>query len=283
MSNRPLISIVGMGQMGSAIAARCVARGCRVTSPLGPRSQASRERALAAGVEPCELADLSEAQAVISLVPSSQACNVVAQVLGHAGDRPLIFIEANALSPASKSALASRFDRPDQVFLDAVIIGHPPGTVHTDPRLYICGDETKRALFLREFGLDIRALDGPIGSAAALKMCYAGLNKGLTGLTAATLLAAERAGIADSLLAEWGLSQAFLLNRSKSALPAMYPKARRWMSEFEEIAEFVGDETTAGSIFKALAGFFEERADAAEDGEEFAAITTRLNRGESNA
>ena len=35
---------------------------------------------------------------------------------------------------------------------------------------------------------DIRRLDGPIGAASALKMCYAGLNKGLITLESTILL-----------------------------------------------------------------------------------------------
>jgi hypothetical protein len=45
-------------------------------------------------------------------------------------------------------------------------------------------------------------MKAPLGAASALKMSYAGINKGTTLLTAAMLLGARRAGAADALRAE---------------------------------------------------------------------------------
>src|SRR5271166_3202915 len=56
------------------------------------------------------------------------------------------------------------------------------------PTLYVSGDQSDRASVLRTFGLDLRQIDGPIGAAAALKISYAGINKGIMGLYAHGIL-----------------------------------------------------------------------------------------------
>jgi len=48
-------------------------------------------------------------------------------------------------------------------------------------------------------GLKVRIMEAPIGAAWALKMAYAGINKGITLLITAMVLGAARAGAADAL------------------------------------------------------------------------------------
>jgi len=69
---------------------------------------------------------------------------------------------------------------------------------------------------------------GPVGAASALKMAYAGLNKGLTALAAAMAPAATRTGAAKALREELAYSQPQLLAHIGRSLPDMYPKAHRW-------------------------------------------------------
>jgi hypothetical protein len=96
-------------------------------------------------------------------------------------------------------------------------------------------------------------MEGPVGAASALKMSYAGINKGGILLAAAMLLAATRAGVVDALRAELAESQPQLLSRIDRAIPDMYPKAYRWAPEMEQIADFLGDDLAARDIFHAMA------------------------------
>ena len=83
---------------------------------------------------------------------------------------------------------------------------------------------------------------------------------------------------------ELGYSQRFVRDRARTSLPAMYPKAYRWVAEFDEIARFIGASTPAGVMFEAIARFFEERALAGSMEAEIkrigAVLGTRLNEGE---
>ena len=96
-------------------------------------------------------------------------------------------------------------------------------------------------------------MKAPLGAASALKMSYAGINKGTTLLAAAMLLGATRAGAADALRAELSESRPELLDRYARSIPDMYPKAYRWAPEMEEIAEFLGDDPAARLIFQGMA------------------------------
>ena len=62
------------------------------------------------------------------------------------------------------------------------------------PRFYASGPAAPRFATLRDYGLDIRVLDGALSAASALKMSYAGITKGTQAIGAAMMLAATRAG-----------------------------------------------------------------------------------------
>ena len=104
-------------------------------------------------------------------------------------------------------------------------------------------------------GLRARSTHGLVGAASALKMAYAGFNKGLTALAAAMALAATRAGAANALRDELAYSQPQLLAHIGRSLPDMYPKAHRWEFEMREVAAFAGASSTA-QIFEGIADVY---------------------------
>ena len=68
-------------------------------------------------------------------------------------------------------------------------------------------------------------------------MCYAALTKGTTAIMTELRVAAERLGVSEALEAELALSQAAMLERMQRSIPAMVPKAHRWVGEMDEIAK----------------------------------------------
>ena len=81
-------------------------------------------------------------------------------------------------------------------FVDAGIIGSPPPPKEgKGPRFYASGPHAPRFAELKEFGLDVRVLAGPLSAASAMKMSYAGITKGTQALGAVMMLAATRGGI----------------------------------------------------------------------------------------
>jgi F0F1-type ATP synthase membrane subunit c/vacuolar-type H+-ATPase subunit K len=132
---------------------------------------------------------------------------------------------------------------------------------------YASGDAAPKLERLNQLGLAVRVLDAPIGAASALKMSYAGITKGLTGLGAAMMLGATRSGAAAALARELAESQPQLLAWLARQVPSMYPKAYRWVAEMEEIAVFAAADPAAAQIYQGLARLYQRLADRAAEGE----------------
>ena len=107
----------------------------------------------------------------------------------------------------------------------------------------------------------MRVLEGPLSAASALKMSYAGINKGTQAIGAAMMLAAMRAGSADALYDELSFGQKEMLAQFKQQLPKMPAKAYRWIAEMQEIAGFVADDLSARELYDGAARFYEKMAE----------------------
>jgi 3-hydroxyisobutyrate dehydrogenase-like beta-hydroxyacid dehydrogenase len=240
--------------------------GARVITTLKGRGAASVKRVRDAGLEVIDDDDLlvAESALILSIVPPGEAIGVAERFrepLTLAALKP-IFVECNAISPATVRIIAASLAHTGCGFVDAGIIGGPPrpGGAGKGPRFYTSGEDAHQLTRLRAFGLDIAIVDGDIGAASALKMSYAGLTKGLIAVGAAMIGAASRAGLASALRDEMARSQPILLAMLTAMIPAMYPKAYRWVSEMEQIAEFLGDAETGGTIYVGAARLYEQLA-----------------------
>ncbi|MEF2074508.1 NAD(P)-dependent oxidoreductase [Consotaella aegiceratis] len=263
MANENLtIALISPGAMGSAVASRLTAAGFTVLTSLEGRSNRTRDRARAAGMQPVGDADLAAADIVLSVVPPADALPLVERLLPHIAARPdkPLYVDANALSPGSKRHLAERLQSSDCTMVDGSIIGPPPLDDGRRTSLFLAGPRAAEVAILDGPGLAVTVLDGPVGAAAALKMCFGGINKGIIGLAAAMLLAAERHGAAEALRAELGARLPDLMARFEKSMPDMFPKAYRWVAEMREIAQFLVDDPDAAKLFEGLAGTYEHLA-----------------------
>ncbi len=262
--NSVTVAIVGAGEMGAAIGRRLRECGARVLTSLAGRGAESAARVRDGGLEVVNDDDslVRDANFVLSIVPPGVAVEVAERLRGplaRAQAQP-VFVECNAISPATCRRIRGLLDA--ITFIDAGIIGGPPvaGTRDpaTGPRLYASGSDAHLLKRLANFGLDISILDGPIGDASGLKLSYAGLTKGFTALCATMLGAAERDGLADALRAELARSQPSFLARMDRAVPAMRPKAYRWVAEMRQIAEFVGSPEDGATIYEGAALLYQQ-------------------------
>ncbi|NNG69573.1 NAD(P)-dependent oxidoreductase [Rhizobium laguerreae] len=258
----PNFAIIGSGAMGSAVATRLIDHGATVLTYLEGRSERTMARAKAVGMVPVGRQELTKAELILSIVPPAEAIKVAEFVadISSAMSAPPPFVDLNAISPKTMRALAARFEGSGVEVLDGAIIGGPPIAGKSGPTIYISGDTAGRSQPLEDCGLRIRRLDGPLGAASALKMCYAGINKGFIGLGAAMLLAASRSGAAESLKAELSESLPDVDRKLSRSIPDMYPKAYRWVAEMQEIADFLGEDDPAATIFRGMADVFSRMA-----------------------
>jgi hypothetical protein len=102
----------------------------------------------------------------------------------------------------------------------------------------------------------VRPIGGEIGQASGLKMCYAALTKGLSALGAELLITAEKMELLDPLIAELRESQATVLDWLERSVPGMPPKARRWVSEMEEIAATFAHEGQSPGYHRAASDLY---------------------------
>ncbi|MCY4412925.1 MAG: DUF1932 domain-containing protein [Caldilineaceae bacterium] len=233
------VGILSPGDMGHTVGERLKSNGLRVVAHLADRSERTRGLAAKAGIEEVDSYDalVEEADIVLCiLVPAEAgaAAQKVADALGRTG-ADLLYADCNAIAPQTTIEIGETITEAGGRFVDASIIGPPPrGEGAT--RFYASGKHANKLANLNDYGLDVPVISDWIGDASAIKMCYAGLTKGLTALCVELLVAAEALGVREALFAEYNLSQAAMLKRMEGGLPGMPPKSRRWVGEMEEIS-----------------------------------------------
>ncbi len=233
------VGILSPGDMGHTVGERLKSKGLRVVAHLADRSARTRSLAEKAGIEEVSSYDalVVEADIVLCiLVPAEAgaAAQKVADALRSTG-ADLLYADCNAIAPQTTIEIGKTISDAGGRFVDASIIGPPPrGEGAT--RFYASGKHANELARLNDYGLDVPVISDRIGDASAIKMCYAGLTKGLTALCTELLVAAEALGIREALFAEYNLSQAAMLKRMEGGLPGMPPKSRRWVGEMEEIS-----------------------------------------------
>jgi 3-hydroxyisobutyrate dehydrogenase-like beta-hydroxyacid dehydrogenase len=231
------IGLLHPGEMGTAVGRLLVERGHRVVWASEGRGAASRERAEAAGlIDVGGVGRLADQAAVVLSVCPPHAALEVARAVAGAGFSGL-YLDANAVSPATASAVGDVVREGGATWVDGGIIGSPPGP-GGGTRLYLSGQGAGvLATLFAESPLQVVVLtEGGPTAASAVKMAYAAWTKGSAALLLAARAAARASGVEEALLEEWSLSQPELVARVRSAAGSASAKGWRWIGEMEEIA-----------------------------------------------
>jgi len=279
---KPTVALIAPGNMGAAVGKRLTENGLQVLTLLEGRTEASRARARDAGMEDASAEQIAGVDVILSIVPPGDALGL-AQRLAPAlerGNRKPAFVDCNAVNPKTVAGIESVVTATACPFVDAGIVGGPPKPGSPGPAFYASGAEAPRFAVLKDYGLDVRVLDGGVGAASAMKMSYAGITKGFTALGTVMMLAATRAGTADVLHRELAQSQPQLLAWLTRQVPNMYSKAYRWVAEMDEIAGFVSEDDAGHQIFAGASDLYERiAADEASAKQETGALTSFLQQG----
>ncbi len=227
--------------MGAAVGGCLSQRGLTVLWASAGRSPATAARAAAAGMRdvgsPGELS--GQADVILSVCPPHAALEVARSVAGFQG----IYVDANAVSPATTREVAEIVTAGGARYVDGGIIGAPPRSPG-DSRLYLSGlwAEEISDLFA-DTALDAQVIGDGIGQASAVKMAYAAWTKGTAALILAIRALARAEGVEQTLVAEWQQSQPewqqsqpALTARPHAAARSALQKGWRWVAEMEEIA-----------------------------------------------
>ena len=233
------IGVLHPGEMGARIASTLVRAGHHVSWFPEGRSAETTKRAAAAGME--AVASLDEmvvrCEIIVSICPPDAALGVARQVATTAIRFGGIYLDANAISPATAEVVSSLLTADGARYLDGGVIGAPPRQGQHSTRLYLSGpDASAVAEQFSSPELDVFALGGSHTAASALKMAYAAWTKGTAALILAVRATAEHYGVGENLAGEWARSIPALIDQSDRAAVSAMTKGWRWTGEMEEIA-----------------------------------------------
>ncbi len=258
------IAILSPGNMGAAVGQVLRESGYDVVTNLDGRSERTRMLAESAGFRAVTGLDgvVGEADLIMSILVPSEAVSVARDAAGameRTGARPA-FADCNAVSPDTAREMGEIIEAAGARFIDAGIIGGPPGPGST-PRFYASGPHEGIIGELDGKGIDVPLLGGEVGRASGIKMCYASMTKGASALQTAALVAAYRLGLASELESELSSSRAAALKQMQSLIE-LPGKAFRWVGEMEEIAATFESVGVTGHFHHGAAEVFRMVADS---------------------
>ncbi len=247
----PLVGLLHPGEMGSAVGVELRRRGVTVFWVSAGRSESTRRRAEAAGLEDAGSIDelLRRSDVILSVCPPHAAIEVAGSLAGFEGT----FVDANAIAPATMRTIAELVG---ERCVDGGIIGpppRPPATTH----LYLSGSEAESVAGLfAGTAVDARVLSAEIGDASAVKLAYAAWTKGTAALLLAIQALARAENVEDALLFEWNESIPQLPDRARQAQRSADAKGWRWVGEMEEIAAAFAAHDLPDGFHRAAAEIF---------------------------
>ena len=234
------VAILSPGDMGHAVGQLLREHELKVVTCLTGRSQRTKKLAELAGIG--DIPDLNDMAAQSQIILSISVSEMVPSICQRVADAikatnaNVLFAECNAISPQLSRQMEPIITEAGGRYIDASIVGGPPLN-GSSPRFYASGDNTAEFEGLANFGLDVRTVGTEVGQASGIKMCYAAMPKGSSALYSELLMAAEMMGLSDFVIAEFQSSQPAVLQRMERGLPGVPAKARRWVSEMEEIKD----------------------------------------------
>jgi len=173
-----------------------------------------------------------------------------------------LYVDANAIAPQRAIRIGQAMQHAGATGVDGGIIGGPasrPGTTW----LYLSGPAADVIAACCAAGpLETHVLGPELGTASALKMCYAAYSKGSTALLAAILAAAESLGVRTELQQRWSADDPAFAAGLEGRIGGAAVKAWRFAGEMEEIAATFqaagqpdGFHTAAAFLYRQLADF----------------------------
>ena len=259
------VGIMSPGDMGSGVGGALKKNGLTVLTALDGRSEESSKRASDQSIEDVGSLDelVKASDLILSILVPSEALSFAREVAESMVriNKKIAVADCNAVSPATGKQIGEIITAAGGQFIDAGITGGSPrsGAV---PRIYASGEHASILGELDGKGIKVPVLNGPVGHASGLKMCYAAITKGTAALYASTLMTVKSLGLFEDLIHELEGSQASTL-AAMDGVNSISAKAFRWIGEMEEIAATFEDAGSTPMIHMGAAETFQRIADSA--------------------
>jgi 3-hydroxyisobutyrate dehydrogenase-like beta-hydroxyacid dehydrogenase len=159
------------------------------------------------GVRGCDsaAAALDGVDAALSLVTADQA---LAAAWGAEIASGTLWFDMNSVAPDTKRAAADAIAAKGGRYVDVAVMAPVPPARTAVPLLVSGPHAEAGAAYLRDLGFaDVRIVPGDVGRASSIKMIRSVIVKGIEALTAECVLAADRAGVLDEVLASLDASE----------------------------------------------------------------------------
>lgn len=260
---RPVIGILHPGVMGAAVGSALKPVAGAVIWAAARRSQATSKRAeitdLVGVPDLGELARRSDV--IVSVCPPHAAAEVAEQVTAAIGDRPEkpVYVDANAVSPGTVRGIGEHLGT-DHV-VDGSIIG-PPAREPGHTVLWLSGTAAGAVADLFAGSpFDARVLGPELGTASALKACFALQSKAMPAIWLELAAAARAHGVEDALRAELARNGVDLEARCDEITRRATAKAWRWAGEMDEAADAMVELGLPDGFSRAAAQMYRRLAD----------------------
>lgn len=191
------VSVLGLGEAGSRIAAGLVAAGADVRG-FDPMTTDVREGVVRA---PDPVSAVTDATVVLCLTTAATAL-AAAESVAHALRPGSIYADLNTAAPALKRELAELVAAEGALFADVALLGPVPGRGLGTPALASGAGARAFAGELGPLGMPVEVVSDEAGDAATLKLLRSVFMKGLAASAVESVAAAEAAGHADWLKGE---------------------------------------------------------------------------------
>lgn len=197
--------LYGFGEAGRAVAAGWARSGVAMydialedPERAPAYGRAAADLAVHAASTPAQA--LGDARAVFSLVTADQAIAAARVAAPHIPEGTF-WIDGNSCSPGAKATAAGIIEAAGGRYVDCAIMAPIHPRLHRTPML-LSGPHAAEAGALAEtLGMVTSIAGDRIGQASSIKMIRSVVIKGIEALTAESLLAARRAGVAEEVLA----------------------------------------------------------------------------------
>ena len=252
----PTVTLIGFGEAAQAfVAGWHVSRPSITTHGFDIKTQSDSATATAkraefhqAGtVNHRSLADAvkaGEPGPIISLVTASQALSAAVETsMADLGGR--LFLDGNSCSPQTKRKAADRINGAMGRYVDVAVMSPVHPRLHRTPTL-VSGPHAEAARqVMTDLDMDVAVVDGPVGAAAAIKLCRSIMVKGIESLVAEMLAAARTLGVErivlESLDASHGHAGTRWESLSANALQRMMEHGERRAEEMEAAVDMLAD------------------------------------------
>jgi len=201
------IAFIGFGEAGQSFGSSLITAGASISAydiliSVSPPATDWRTRAAGVGarLDTDAWSAVADAEFVISAVTATSAL-AAAETTAPLLRPGQCYVDINSVAPSRKQAAARAVTTSGASYLDMAVMGpvHPRG--HLTPVLIAGPDAVAMVPRLQSLGFNLSVAGDAVGAASAIKMVRSVFMKGFEAITAECLVAAEKAGVADAVLA----------------------------------------------------------------------------------